>query len=198
MTIRVLLSSAASAVVVFAWGFVFWGLSGASQSLLSSLPDPARDDLLAVLRRDNLAPGMYIYPAPAEDSNDQQALDEFQERYEQGPLLRMALHEGGPPMPPSVFAMGVALNFAYALLAGVMVAMAGASLSTFGRRVAFLLVFSLAGAIWTNLSDVVWWFHPVRYGLGNAGYQFVAGLLTALIVAAIVRPAAPDASADAQ
>lgn len=195
MAVRILVASLISAVVVFAWGFLFWGVSGASQALLTPLPETSRIDLLAVLRRDNLPPGMYIYPAPSSGAADQAALDDFNHRHEEGPLLQLALHDGAPPMQPGTFALGAGLNFVYALLAGAMVAIAGAGLPTFGRRLAFLAAFALAGAIWTNLGDVIWWFHPVRYGLGNAAYQLIAGLLTALIIAAIVKPRATTLAA---
>jgi len=188
MAIRVLIASAVAAAAMFLWGFVFWGISGAAMALLSPLPEGARDDVIAVLRRDNLPAGMYVYPAPVDDMNDEEAMEENERLHEEGPRLRLAVKEGGPSMPPSCFVYGVLLNFAYALLGATMVAMGAGSLPSYGRRFQFLLVFSLAGAIWTNFGDVIWWFYPVSYGLGNLAYQFVAGVLMALIVAAIVRP----------
>jgi len=190
MAIRVVVGAVIAAVVMFAWGFVFWGLSGATNRLMSPLPDSARDDVIAVLRRENLPPGMYVYPGPPEDMQEAAAAEEYNQLHEDGPRIRMAVKEGGPAMPPSCLVLGVVLNFAVALFGGMMIAMAGESLRNFGRRFGFLALYSMAGAMWTNLGDVIWWFHPVNYAAGNTIYLLVSGLLMALVVAAIVRPAA--------
>ena len=188
MVQRVVAAAVVSAVAMFMWGFLFWGLSGASSRLLKPLPQTAVDDVTAVLRRDNVAPGMYLYPPPLDPSADEQAEQEFQAMYQAGPILQMAVQDGHPPMPPSTFAAGLGLNFVYALLAGTLVVLAGGALETLGRRFAFVAIFGLAGAVWTNLGDAIWWCHSLKYAAGNAFYQLVAGLLMAAAIAAIVRP----------
>jgi hypothetical protein len=194
MVVRVLTASAISAVLMFAWGFLFWGVSGASQTLLSPLPEKSLNDMLAVLRRDALPPGMYVYPPPASDMSDQAEADQFQQQHESGPLLQLVLKRGGPVMPPSCFVAGIALNFAYALLGATLLAMAASSLNTYSRRLYFALLYAVAGAIWTNLGDVIWWFHPIRYGLGNVLYQLGAGVLMALVIASLVKLPPPRES----
>jgi hypothetical protein len=182
---RVLLASILAAVLMFAWGFVFWGLLGVGTHLLQPLP--AELDVLAALRNSQAPSGMYVYPMPA-DAKDEAAVAEFERKHLEGPLLQLAYRrEGGPPMPPSIFAQGLGHYFAVALLTGCLLALAARGLPHFGGRLVFVLLVSLVAAIWGNVGDVVWWFHSPRYCVGNLAYTLGAGLAMGLVLAAIVR-----------
>ena len=68
------------------------------------------------------------------------------------------------------------------------------ALPSYASRVARAACWSsLIAAIWTNVGNVIWWFHTPQYAAGQMAYTLVAGLLMALITAAIVRPRASDA-----
>ncbi len=190
---RVLLASIVAAVLMFAWGFVYWGLCCMGTKLAAPLP--AELDVLAALRNSQAPSGMYVYPLPA-DPSDEEAQTEWENKFQEGPLLQLAYRkEGGPPMTPSMFAQGLGLNFAVALLTGCLLALAARGLPHFGGRLVFVLLVSLVAAIWTNVGDVVWWFHSPRYCLGSMAYTMGAGLLMGLVVAAIVRRPAEEMTA---
>ena len=183
---RIIIASLISAVLVFMWGFVFWGLSGATNALLSPLP--AESDITAVLRSKRVPSGMYVYPMAVDGSNEE-AMEDWTRQHEEGPILQLAYRaEGGPTMPPSMFAKGLALNFVVALLISILLAIAVKSLPSYGSRVGFVLLVSLATAIWANGGDAIWWFHSLKYCLGNAVYAVVAGLIMGLVTAAIIKP----------
>ena len=59
---RVVLASIISAVLMFIWGFVFWGMAGMAPRLLEPLP--AELDVTAALRNVQAPSGMYVYPMP--------------------------------------------------------------------------------------------------------------------------------------
>lgn len=175
-----------AAVLMFVWGFLFWAILGVGDSLLKPLP--AELDVLAALRGSQTPSGMYVYPSPPADMNDQEAMAAFEAKHEEGPLLRMAYRaEGGPHMPPVKFAQGIGHYFGIALLSALLTALAAPALPTFGRRVGFVLLLSLIASVWTNVGDVVWWSHSLRYCLGNMAYGMGAGLLMGLAIAALVR-----------
>jgi len=183
---RILLAAVLSAVLMFVWGFVFWGVLDMGSSLLQPLP--AELDVLAALRRAQVPSGMYVYPLPV-DPKDQQAFEAAKAKHEEGPLLQLAYQsQGGPVMPLSQLAQGLGHHFAIALLTGCLVALAVRGLPGFGSRLIFILLMSLIASLWTNVGDVVWWFHSPRYCLGLVGYEMGMGLLMGLVTAAIVRP----------
>lgn len=55
---RVFLAAALSAVLIFMWGFVYWGILDFSSSLMKPLP--AELDILAALRVSGAESGMYL------------------------------------------------------------------------------------------------------------------------------------------
>lgn len=182
---RVLLAAVLSAVLMFVWGFLFWGIFDFGSKLMEPLP--AELDVLASLRQAGTETGMYVYPMPV-DPSDEAASAEFEAKHLEGPILQLAYHaEGGPVMPPSMFAQGLGHYFAVALLTGCLLALAARGLPTFGSRVLFVLLLSLVAAVWGNVGDAVWWFHSREYCLGNMAYTMGAGLAMALVMAAIVR-----------
>lgn len=182
---RVLLAAVLSAVLMFVWGFVFWGVLNFGGSLMKPLP--AELDVLAALRQSGASTGMYVYPMPA-SMDDEAATKEFEGRHIEGPILQMAYQaEGGKPMPPEKFAQGLGHYFAVALLTGCLLALASRGLPSFGSRVMFVLLLSLVAAVWGNVGDAVWWFHSREYCIGNMAYTMGAGLAMALVMATIVR-----------
>lgn len=182
---RVLLAALLSAVLMFLWGFVFWGVLNLGAQFMEPLP--AELDVLAALRNVSAESGMYVYPMPA-GMEDQAAQEQFQTLHEEGPILQMAYRaEGSDPMPSSTLLLGFVHFFVIALLAASLLAMLRSALPGYGRRVGVVLLVSLVAAFWANSSDAIWWMHSPKYALGNSAYMLGAGLLMALVTAALVR-----------
>lgn len=182
---RVLVAAVLSAVLMFVWGFLFWGVLDVGSKLMKPLP--AELDVLASLRKAGTASGMYVYPMPV-DPSDELANEVYSAKHLEGPILQLAYQaEGGPVMPPLMFAQGIGHYFAVALLTGCLLALAARGLPSFGSRVLFVLLLSLIAAVWGNVGDAVWWFHSREYCLGNMAFTMGAGLAMALVMAAIVR-----------
>jgi hypothetical protein len=187
MALRILLAAALSAVLMFLWGFLFWGVMNVGALLMQPLPAQAELDLLAVLRNVQAPSGMYLYPMPPAEG-DEEAQQNFATQHQEGPRLQLALvAEGGAPMPPAQLALGWGHNFLVALLAACLLALAGKGLPCFGTRFLAVLLLVFAASLWGNGGDWVWWFHSGTYCLGNAAYQLGAGLLMAVVLAGLVK-----------
>ena len=183
---RVLLASILAAVLMFAWGFVFWVVLGFGDRLMQPLP--AELDVLAALRNVQAPSGMYAYPMLGNvDSEDARA--EFERKHLEGPLLQLAYRkEGGPPMPLFVFAQGFGHYFAVALVTSCLLVLAARGLPRYSGRLVFVLLVSLVAAIWGNVGDVVWFLHSPVYCVGSIVYAMGAGLVMGLVLAAIDPP----------
>lgn len=187
MALRILLAAALSAVLMFFWGFLFWGVMNVGASLMQPLPEAAELDLLAVLRNVQAPSGMYFYPMPP-GAGDEEAQILFVSEHQEGPRLQLALvAEGGEPMPASQLVLGWGHNFLVALLAACLLALAGRGLPCFGTRLLAVLLLVCAASLWGNGGDWIWWFHSGTYCLGNAAYQIGAGLLMAVVLAGLVK-----------
>lgn len=189
---RIILAAVFSAIAMFFWGFVYWSVSGVTYQLMSPLPESAADDIAAVLRRDKLPSGMYVYPLPA-NPDDAELAKDFEELHLAGPRFQLAHRlEGGPMMSPGVMGLGLGHMFLVALVAALLTALALPALGSFAKRFGFVALLTLLGILWTNPGDVVWWLHSPIYCLGQMVYGGVGGLLMAAFIAGIVRPQLPS------
>jgi hypothetical protein len=190
MALRILLAAALSAVAMFVWGFLFWGpVLNMTGKLMKPLPADVELDVLAPMRSAQMASGMYVYPGPC-DRSDAAAVEVHDKKMVEGPILHLAYSgQGASPMDPKMFAKGLLHSFVVALLGAGLLARALPALPSYRSRVLALTLVSVIAAIWSNVGNVIWWFHPWSYGLGQVAYITGAGVLMALITSAIVRAA---------
>lgn len=194
---RVIVAAILAAVVMFLWGFVFWGM-GVATALDMMGPLPGNNDGSAGANLNQLVgekgtTGVYIYPWPA-DPNDEATVTRFTDQHKAGPIVQVFYRkEGSQPMSPATFAMGWLHYFVLALLAGIVLKMALPALPSFGQRVCVVSIIGLTGAIWSTIAGAIWFSHPWQYAIGDAIYGIVAGLLMAVILAAIIKPRAGTA-----
>jgi hypothetical protein len=196
MAMRVIFAALISAILMFFWGFVFWGpVLNMTAKLMSPLAEDVELDVIAPLRGAQTPDGMYVYPGPLKGQGDKAAEEAWTKKVEAGPLVRLAYRKQGfSPTDPTLYAKGFGHSFLIALLSAGLLAMVVHALPSYASRVGVLLLVSLIAALWTNLSDVIWWFHTPQYAAGQIVYTVVSGLLMALATAAIVKPRAQVAA----
>ncbi|MGA1391951.1 MAG: hypothetical protein ACO38W_02225 [Phycisphaerales bacterium] len=192
---RILVSSAVGALIVFFWGAISWAaldlwgdaagtLAGEAESSMGEALDAALDET-----------GVYFTPAMPEHAADaspevqQQAMDAWTVRHQEGPIAMVVFQQDGfEPMAPSIMAMGVAMNFVAALLvAVVMVAVGGG----YGRRFAAGLGMAVFAAITGHGMYWNWFRFPDDWSSAMAADQIIGWTLATLLMAAIVRSRPP-------
>jgi hypothetical protein len=190
MAVRALAAAAISAVLMFLWGFVYWGpVLNMTARLMQPLPPDREMDILAPMRAGEMPTGMYVYPGPVTNKHDETAQAEWERKVQDGPIFHMAYsRRGTSPMDPMMFAKGLLHSFAIALLSAGLLAMVVHALPSYASRVGFLLLVSVIAAIWTNVASAIWWFHTPAYAAGQMAYELGAGVAMALVTAAIVKP----------
>lgn len=196
---RVILAAVLAAVVMFLWGFVFWGVTGfpARMGFMSPFPgdeDGSTGGKLWELVGDEGVTGVYIYPWPVSMDSDEETIEQYSARHREGPRAQLFYNkEGAEPMGPAVMGLGWLHYFVLALLAGIVLKMALPALTSFGQRVCVGTIIGLIGAIWSTIGGAIWFSHPWGYAIVDAAYGIVAGLLMAVVLAAIIKPRAGTA-----
>ena len=178
---RILIGSVLAAVVLFLWGFVFWGLSGVSNAVMGPVPDEAAlsQKLSEALPRS----GVYLLPYPPA-----QPTEEFMKRHRAGPLAQIFYRrEGADPMGGGVFAAGFLHMFVSVLVMAIALNLVRPATSSYGARVKLVLVAGLAGAIYSNLGKPIWWHQSWEYHLLGFVYDFTSWVLAGLVLARFVR-----------
>lgn len=177
------LGSLLAAVVVFVWGFLFWGLP-----IINPI-DSGVDGAKAQEALKQLVPagkdGVYFVPAMPGD----QMTEEWAALHRQGPLVTLIVRQAGaPPMAPTVFLLGFLHNFVTACLIGLLLSKVVGALPSYGARLAFVALAGLAATIWGHAGDPIWMYHPWRFHVLAMIYDIIAWGLTGSILARFVKP----------
>lgn len=188
MLVRVVLASLLAAIVLFGWGFLFWGVLPLGSAAMEEEPYGG-ESLVTSISKVLGDSGVYFIPHPTDPSlvtEEQQ--QRFRERHREGPLVRIFYNKiGTEPGAPAVFIKGFVHNLSIALLMAIILALAAPALPTFTRRLGVAFLVSAVAAVWLGLNEAIWFYHPWKYELYQAGYVLVGGLLMGLVLAAIVK-----------
>ncbi len=184
----ILIASAISAVVLMAWGFVFWTLLPFQKSHILTLPE--EEAIAAAVRDSGAAPGVYVYPGPeGMDPSNETAFEAWKKKHIQGPVLHLFVAgEGIEPMAPSIYGEGMAHFFVSSILAGSLLAVVCGSLGSYMSRAVFVAGLGLFAAVAVRLSDAIWFYHDWGYQIMVAGYVVSSWILAGLVLAAFIRP----------
>jgi len=177
----VVIGSLLSSIVLFVWGFAYWGLLPVSNNIFKSAPPALVQELRALPESGTYAiPGMELY------EKDEA---EFKRRHEAGPIAMLFVRkEGSMAGSPSTFAKGFVHMFASALLMALALSMAIGALRSYASRFFFVLVAGAAGAVLSDLGPIIWWLHPSGMHVAEFAYHVVGWGLTGLILARFIRP----------
>ena len=169
------------AVLMFMWGFLFWGVLPVGATAISGVEDQA--GLQAELAKRIPQSGVYMLPY-AQDQSDA----EYQALHAKGPIVTIHYRaEGSEPMSPGTFAMGYFHEFIVLLIMGLMLKMA--AVASFGARFVVVFMGGIAGSVFSTFSGPIWWLNPWSMAWTNTIYEVVAWLLAAVVLAALVKPA---------
>ena len=178
---RFLLGVVIASVALFFWGFVFWTLSPYPQTVLKTLPN--RDTMTQTLTDNITEDGVYLVPGMGDPADP-----EFAKLQAAGPIATVMFRKNGAPPMSKVMLNGFLHMLGSVFLLAIVLATAGRR-TYFGR---FMLVFwiGLFVAVWAEMSDVVWFFYPIRYACLYQSYHVSSMIIVGAILAFFIRPPA--------
>jgi len=183
--IRMILGAAASAVAMFVIGFIFFA-SGLQNLVSHSVEDAQAAAIQQTLAANLPRTGTFFVPSP-EKSPPQTVM------YGQGPIATIHYNTAGfAAMDPATLGMGLAFNFAAALLIGLALIGIDGRVTDFGSRARVASIIGIAGVGFSHLSEPIYYHHDWPHFI----YLFVADSLMILAAALIVAwflPRAPVA-----
>ena len=179
-----------AAVVVFAWGFVYWGF-GPYRTIIWK---QAQDDVQAgkALREHFPDNGTYYVPG---FRHGQETLDK---RFESGPVafVHMLSVNGKPMFDASLMIKGFFLNLVVIVLVAILLSSVGSALPTYLNRLTFTVLAGLTAVIFFDGGSVVWWQIDWSWKLYQAFYGFTAWFVIGAILAKFIEPSKQQVSKD--
>jgi hypothetical protein len=188
--IRLLVGALVSAAVLFAWGFVFWFVSGVMYQFMR----PVADEDAAKQALQQLIPesGTYLIPFPdraAVSGSDAGKAADLLNRYLQGPVVEINYRkEGVTPNDPQQFVAGGCQFLAASLVASVLLVLAQPGLQRYLARVLFVTLLGVFASVAVKFSDPIWFHHPWPTALYESGYVVVGWLLAGLAMGLVIKP----------
>jgi hypothetical protein len=179
---RTIIGVAIASVVLFFWGFVYWGLGPYKTMIWKH----TRDDAAAgtALRDHFPENGTYLVPSFANDEATMESLSK------KGPvaLVHMIAVGGAETFDPMMLVKGFCLNVIVITLIAILLRPVVSSLPTYTNRVMFVALAGLAAALLIDGGDVAWWHISWTWKLYQAFYSFSFWVITGLILAWFVTP----------
>ena len=182
------------AVLQMAWGFAFWTATPIPFDYMVQ-PMPAEHEGLVIkdLEAAKLESGHYFYPWAGKDvmlGKESEAQKTFFKKHEEGPLVEIVYHKGGLSTTQEMltYVYGYLHFLGCSLLAGLMLMLASRGLPSYFSRLLFLLMLAVFAPVAITLANPIWYHHPCIFSLVSAGFEMVAWLIAAIVLAAFVRP----------
>jgi hypothetical protein len=177
---RTILGIVLATIVLYFWGFLYWGLNPLPyQALRRSTDTAAAGEALRKFFPEN---GTYLFPAMYADEA------EAEKMYSAGPvgILQMTSVDGRPAFDPRIMLNGFLVNTIVVCLIAVVLRTAITALPTYGSRVKFAALIGLACAFLADIGEVAWWDVGLAWNVHKAIYTVSAWVVTALVLAKFV------------
>ena len=180
---RVLIGALLASVVMFVWGFLFWGISPVPKRFMKSVPDET--GLAQKLQEALPETGLYILPNMGPGVSQ----EEFMRRHLAGPLAQITfVRQGTNPMGGGTMGGGWLHMFGAAVLMGLLLLQVPGAPTAYQRFCILALVAAVA-AYWTNLGKPIWWHQPWDFHVLYAVYDLTSLLIAAAILGWYVKKA---------
>ncbi|QDU07709.1 hypothetical protein [Gimesia aquarii] len=180
---RTVLGIIIAAIVLYIWGFIYWGFGPYSTMIWKK----STDDVAAGKALQEFFPQNGTYFVPSFDQ-DQKLVETL---YEEGPVayVHMLSINGRPIMADfSNLIQGFFLNLVVIILIAILLNQVCTSLPGYLDRVKFVALAGLISAIFYDCGDAVWWMLDWSWELYQAFYGFSAWLVIGLILAKFIEP----------
>jgi len=160
---KTLLGIGVTTIVVFIWGFIYWGLSTIPYSSWKQTTDDVK--VQQFVREHLPESGTYFIPGNQHDPETLAGL------YESGPVGFIHINlEGRPQVDPSIMAGGFVLNLIAVCAMAMMFNIAGAT--EFRDFARLSLITGAVAVILIHGGDIIWWMAPVSWKVWQIIYDF--------------------------
>jgi hypothetical protein len=178
---RIIGGIALATVLMYIWGFLFWGASSIPYQSWNETADDAAAG--AALLEHFTQSGVYYLPANGNPPELRSKL------YEAGPTGFVILDIDGRPEFDSVLMIqGFALNGIVMVLLAALLQHCRRATPRYVDRLRLVVFVAAIAVVMVNLGDAVWWAMPMNWEAMQIFYNFSALVLGGAVVARFVRP----------
>ena len=165
--VRIITGIGVTAVVLFIFGFLYWGISPLPYTALNSTAD--QEAALGDIKRHFPDTGAYLVPTA-----------DNMELLAQGSQAMVYVDHGVPPSQPDPKAM--ALGFVHNILIALVVFLLLRHQEGMSQHLKTGALAGLAAIVVIEGSDVAWWLYPLSWKIHGAVYHLLCFVLAAALL----------------
>lgn len=175
-------------LIVFLWGMLSWVVLPFHAKALNHFQDESA--VQTALVTNTLGAGIYLLPHPEPeiaklpDAHARQRAISRQHQSEYGPFAMVVFQPNGTGPMPLLMARGLALKILAAILITWLLLQVGPV--SYRRRVFFVMVTAMVGAVLVSLEQWSWWAFPDDYVLLQMLDLLIGWFFAGLVMAKIV------------
>lgn len=175
----------ATAIVLYVFGFVFWGVATVPYQSLQTVSDSiAAQEALA---EHFTAVGTYMIPGSPADTDNAEVIAGL---YEAGPVAIVHVtSDGRPQYDPAIMISGFILNLLIVAVLATLFKVAGAS--EFRDFARLSLVAAVLAVVLVDGGDMIWWQEPVSWAIWPVIYNLLSIIIAGHILGLFMKESAP-------
>lgn len=182
--VRVLIAGVLGGVAMFVWTSIAHMATPLGQLGFQQIPNEG--PVLAAMQ-DAIGDKQGLYFFPWVDPKDPNAMTEHEEKTKTMPSGIMIYNPPGVGgVTPTMLVEEFAKELAQTLIAAFLLSLS--VVASYLMRVGFVMLISVSAALSTSVSYLIWYKFPLDYTLGYMSIEVVSGIVSGLVIAAIVRP----------
>lgn len=176
---RTILGILIATIVMYVWGFVYWGASGVPYAAWEQAPNDAAAG--AALLEHFPESGVYYMPGNDHSTEERNVL------FESGPTGFVILdRDGRPAFDTNIMLAGFLLNGVVAAVVALLLHMTLPAAPGYTQRLRLVAVVAAVAVLLVNFGDVVWWAVPTGWVVAQAFYNFTAIVLSGAVLARFI------------
>lgn len=180
--VRIILGIIVAQIVVYLWGFLFWGLGPYRDFVWKKSNNDAAVQQL--LRDFFPTKGTYFIPSEQDDPEETERLHVF------GPLamVHVLTTHGRPSFDKSVMINGFVLNLAFIVLIAVWMQRYSQFFPAYRDRFGFVAWAGVIAAVLIDGGSIAWWRIDIPWKLYQGLYDASVWIIVGAILAASIKP----------
>lgn len=181
---KLLISALAGGVALFLWGWLTWVLPIHSGTIKTINNEEA---VVSALKTNIEEKGVYTFPG-MEKSEDQAAIEEWNQKYQEGPIGMIIFNPNGTsPMNTGQIIIGLIISIISAYFTSWFLSRSTAVAYSYLARVAYCGMLGILISVAVHLVNWNWMDYPADYTIGWIIDTVIGWLILGLVISAIIK-----------
>jgi hypothetical protein len=182
---QLLLGALIGGIILFVWGWLSWSVFPIHTASIKSIEN--EEAVISSMHVNMTQKGVYVFPGMP-TTQDQTAMDEWAQKYQQGPVGMIIYDpDGSEPMMASQMIVGIILSIVSSFIAAWFLSRSTAISSSYFARVAYIGMLGIFVSLVVHVVNWNWMGYPLDYTISWIMDAVIGWTLAGLGISAMVK-----------